>query len=369
MHLGICAQRLVAVQTGVARYLANLLNEWTQRPLPFGRVTLFSPGSLAGPATHYLQVVGGARWPRFVWEHLWTPFQARRHRVDVLFCPGYVVPLGHRGRCVVTIHDVMQEAIPRDFPLSSRLRHAPLYRYSARRADKILTDSVASSRDIQRYYHVPPSRLEVVPLAAETIFRPGPDPDTTALRDRYHLGRAPFILFVGKFSRRRNLPALIEAFARLVRENRFDHRLVLAGVNNLQLPIEQIAQHSGVGARVVQIGYAPDDDLARLYRLADVFVYPSEMEGFGLPVLEAMASGTPVITLRRPVFVEVAGDAVWYAETGTPEALHAAIGAVVGSEALRAELRRKGLERARAFSWATTAQRTLEVLSEVAGRG
>jgi len=366
MHLGICAQRLAIVQTGVARYLANLLAEWTQKPLPFKRVTLFSPRPLMGVAARYSQVIGGTRWPHFVWEHLWIPLQARRHQIDVLFCPGYVVPLGYRGRCVVTIHDVMQAAIPQDFPFSARLHHAPLYRYSARRADKILTVSVASFQDIQSYYRVPPSRIVVIPLAAEATFHPGRDDDGMVVRERYQLGQAPLILFVGKFSRRRHLPALIEAFARLVQQNRVPHLLVLVGVNPLHVPIEQLAQNVGVGNRVVHIGYVPNDDLARLYRSADVFIYPSEMEGFGLPVLEAMASGTPVITLRRPVLIEVAGDAAWYAETGTPAALHAAMEAVVGDNALREELRRKGLERAHAFSWAGTAQRTLEVLLQVA---
>ncbi len=366
MHLGISAHRLAIARTGVARYLASLLAEWAVWPpeeLPFDRITLFSPRPVEAPA-RYRRAIGGGRLPLALWEHGWLPWRARQLGVDLLFCPAYVIPLGYRGaggRAVVTIHDVMQEAIPGEFPFSSRFRHAPLYRSSARRAATILTDSEASRRDIERYYGGPPGRIAVVPLAADPSFHPRPDDDLADLRARYGLGEAPVILFVGKFSRRRNLPALIEAFARLAHDG-CPHLLVLVGVNHLGLPVDELARRAGVGERVVYARFVPDEDLRRLYALADLFVYPSEMEGFGLPVLEAMASGTPAVTLRRPVFEEVAGDAACYAESGTPEALHAAMAGVVTDRARHAELRRKGLERARAFSWTTTARRTMDVL-------
>lgn len=363
MHLGICAQRLTSVRTGVARYLSNLLSEWSRMGLPFDRITLFAPQPVAA-APIYAQVTGGARWPRFAWEHAWIPLQARRHKVDLLFSPGYVLPLGWRGRGVVAIHDVMQEAIPEDFPRSSRLRHAPLYRSSARRATHVLTISEASSRDLQHYYRLAPDRISVIHLAADPQFSPAEETDPT-LRERYGFGKAPLILFVGKFSRRRNLPALVEAFARLIHEQQLAHKLILVGVNHLQLPIMELAHRLGVGDRVIHTDFIQDADLVQLYRLAELFIYPSEMEGFGLPLVEAMASGTPVITLRRPVLVEVAAEAAYYANTGTPEDLHAAMVAVLTDSRLRDQLCRKGLERARMFSWTNTARQTMDILYSV----
>ena len=369
MRLGICALRLVATRTGIARYLENLLREWETLTPPFERVVLFSPEPL--PEPHFEQVHGGANWPTFLWQHAWLPAQAKRHGIDLLFCPGSVIPIGYRGRCVVTIHDVLQEEIPEDFPWSSRVRHAPLYRYSARRADRILTDSDASRRGILQHYRVHPDNVVAVPLAADPKFRlDSRDPvAASVVRKRYGLGEDPLILFVGKFSRRRNIPALVEAFALLAGSGRYPHRLVLVGPNHLHQPIEQQAHDLGVGDRVTVTNFVPDDDLVALYGLADLFVYPSEIEGFGLPVLEAMAAGVPTIALRRNVFEEVAGDAITYAEAGTATQLGAAMAALLDDNQLRARLRRRGLERASTFSWTRTAQRTLEVLVDVASRG
>jgi glycosyltransferase involved in cell wall biosynthesis len=228
----------------------------------------------------------------------------------------------------------------------------------------VLTISEASSRDLQHYYGLAPERISVIHLAADPQFSPAEENDAT-LRERYGLGQAPLILFVGKFSRRRNLPALVEAFARLVHQQQLPHTLILVGVNHLHLPILELARQLGVGERVIHTDFIQDADLVRLYRLADLFIYPSEMEGFGLPLVEAMASGTPVITLRRPVLVEVAAEAAYYANAGTPEDLHAAMAAVLTDRTMHDDLRRRGLERARVFSWANTARQTMDVLYSV----
>lgn len=365
LHLGIDALRLARPQTGVARYLANLLREWAGGEMPFARITVFAPSPHAAIPSAW-EAIGGPRRSGAAWQHAWLPVQARRRRVDLLFCPAYIAPLGYRGRYVVTIHDAIQEARPADFSLAGRVRHAPLYRVSARGAGHILTDSAAAADDIRHHYGTPAAQITAVPLAAESLFHPRPAATLATTRARYGLDDRPFVLFVGKLSPRRNLPALLDAFASIVREEGLPHRLVLAGLNHHDLPIARLARELGIADRLRFPGYIPDEDLASLYAAADLFAYPSEMEGFGLPILEAMASGAPVLTLRRGAMAEVAGEAACYADDGSSAALRRGMAPVLRDGALRADLRRRGLARAAAFSWGETARRTLAVLDAVA---
>lgn len=365
MHLGICAQRLGAVRTGVARYLAGLLGEWATASLPFTQVTLFAPTALAAPA-RFGQANGAASLHPFLWEHLWLPQQARRLKIDLLFCPSYVLPLGWNGPAVVTIHDVIQEAMPKDFPLMARLTRAPLYRRSARRAALVLTDAQATVAAISHYYKVPTERIQAIPLAADARFHADSSHDDQAgLRARYGLGGDPFILFVGKLSRRRNLSALLTAFQQIA--GQLPHRLVLVGVNHLRLPIAAQAAALGLSGRVIQTDFVPDADLAMLYRAADLFVYPSEMEGFGLPLIEALASGLPVVTLHRPVIVEVVGDAALTLAQASPALLAEAMLGLLTDRARHSALAQRGIVRAKRFSWTFTSQATMNQLARASG--
>lgn len=368
LHLGVSALRLLGPLTGVGRYLRNLLRAWAASPLPFARVTLFVPEGLPDellPARSILEecVVPG-RVPPAIWEHLRLPRYIRD--VDVLFCPSYVAPLTYRGRFVVTIHDMLQESRPGDFPWMSRIRHAPLYRRSARRARMVITDSEASAGLIRGHYGVEDERLRVLPLAPDPNFGPEPRASDAEVRARLGVGDAPLILFVGKLSRRRHVLDLIAAFAGLRADGAVAYRLVLVGLNSAGLPVRKSLSRHGLSDVVVHLPQVSDDDLAALFRMAVVFVYPSEEEGFGLPLLEAMASGTPVITLRRPVLVEVAASAAWYTDSGSPDALLGALRTLLSDPSLRESLRRRGLDRATAFSWTTTARRTMEILHDVA---
>lgn len=367
LHLGISALRLMGVQTGVARYLASLLNEWAEDSQPFDRITLFAPSPVAA-SSHFDQVIGGERWPRALWEQCWLPWQALRADVDCLFCPSNTLPLGYPGPSVLTLHDMLLETLPEEFPWSGRLRFSLLHRLSARRATRLLTDSESCRWEINQIYNLPIERITTVPLASAACFSET-EPIPTDLVGRLGLDGRPFILFVGKFSPRRNLPALIAGFGQLVREHGLPHCLVLAGPNHRALPVAELAQQAGVVDRVVTTNFISDQELAGLYQLAELFVYPSEMEGFGLPILEAMACGTPVVTLRRSVLVEVGGEAACYIDTATPATLAAAMWRVIGDPAYRLELEQRGRRRAATFSWRSTAQQTMTILSGVARSG
>lgn len=364
-HLGVDAERLSGTRAGVARYLAALLAEWARADLPFERVTLYTPSPIPPellPARHRYSIrVLPSRGPRGAWAH-WTLSRAAQE-ADVLFCPSYVVPLAYRGRSVVTIHDTIHETMPETFPRRTLWTRRPLYRLSARRADLVLTDSESSKRDVERAYGLPEARVVAIPLGVGGAFRGVAAAERERVRNRYGLGSSRFVLFVGKLSRRRNLPTLARAFADLPHA---DALLVLAGENHLGLPLEELAAELGIAERVRVLGHVPDGDLPALYAAATVFAYPSSYEGFGLPVVEAMAAGTAVLTVDNSSLGEVAGDAALVLADVTVDSLTDGLARLLADEGLRHELERRGEERSRAFSWPETARRTIDAIASVA---
>jgi glycosyltransferase involved in cell wall biosynthesis len=345
-HLGVDAQRLVGSRAGVARYLASLIREWASMELPFGRVTLFTPAELPADVVHPFDVEI-VRGPSL---RLWGQWQLPRaaRGADLLFCPAYVAPLRYRGRYAVVMHDALLEVLPGAFSRQA-LRRRGLYRRSADRASLVLAPSEASKRDLERVYGLEPGRVRAIQLGVDDRFRNAVEGD---VRARYGLGDQPLILFVGKLSRRRNLPNLVGAVAKL----RSDHVLVLAGEDHLGLGLE--------GDRLRVLGFVPDDDLPALYRAAEIFVYPSDYEGFGIPVLEAMAAGTPVVTLENSALAEVAGDAAVLLPNAGVDELAAAFERLAADPALRADYAARGRERAARFTWTETARRTIDALRE-----
>jgi glycosyltransferase involved in cell wall biosynthesis len=265
---------------------------------------------------------------------------------------------------VVTTHDTLHELLPGTFPWRTRYRPW-LYRHCARRADAVLTDSEASRAQVVRLYGIPPAQVHAVPLAADAAFAFA-DPAAPPVRLRHRLGDGPLVLFVGGFARRRNLPALVRAFARCRGLLPPDSRLVLAGDNPLGVPIADIAQRAGAGGAVHVLGHVPDDELRALYQAASVFVYPSDHEGFGLPVLEAMAAGTPVITLDNSSLGEVVGGAGMLLPRADEELLADAMRRMLCDGRLRGACAEQGRRRAAMFSWVRTARQTMDVLAGVA---
>ncbi len=349
LHLGVDAQRLVGSRAGVARYLASLIREWASMDLPFERVTLFTPAALPADVEHPFEVEI-VRGPSL---RLWGQFQLPRaaRKVDLLFCPAYVAPLRYRGRYAVVMHDALLEVLPQAFSRQA-LRRRGLYKRSAQRATLVLAPSEASKRDLERVYELEPERVRAIPLGVDNRFRAASEDDARRVREEYGLGDRPVILFVGKLSKRRNLPNLVESVERL----RSDHLLVLAGEDHLGLGL--------AGERLRVLGFVPDDDLPALYRAAEIFVYPSDYEGFGIPVLEAMAAGTPVVTLDNSALAEVAGDAAVLLPSAGVDELAGAFERLAADPSVRADYAARGRERAAGFTWTETARRTIEALRE-----
>ncbi len=365
--LSVDGLRLLGPRTGVGRYVEYLLREWDASPAPFERIRLFTPRALDGGLAFGRGVehrVVPGRFGDAYWEHVLLP---RAHASgDLLFCPGYVVPALARGKVVVTHHG-SYEAIPEAFPLWSRVKSRALYQWSARRADVVITVSASSRADIVRFYGIPESKIRVIPVGVDDAFRPlGATAAVDVARRRYFSDGRPFILFVGKLTQRRNVPQLVEAFARARSARSISHGLVLIGPNSAGHDLAALARRFGVVDSVVHRDYATHEELVPAYNAAELFIYPSSYEGFGLPVLEAMACGTPAIALRNSAFLEFADGAARLAPTGSADDLFRAIDEVLGSRDLREEMRRAGLERAAGYRWKPIAARTMDVLAEVA---
>jgi glycosyltransferase involved in cell wall biosynthesis len=363
-HLGVDTQRLLGSRAGVARYLASLLREWSGTELPFGRVTLFTPAGLpddALPKGHPFEVRVVPGTSRRLWGQWQLPRAAADVDVDLLFCPAYVAPVSYPGRYAVVMHDALMEVLPEAFTRRALLRRR-LFRRSAQRAFRVLAPSDASKRDLERAYGLDPARVFAIRLGVDDRFGRSSDEDEQRVRDRYGLGPRPVVLFVGKLSRRRNIPNLVRAVGELRSRGNSQHLLVLVGEDHLGLDLEGL----GLGDALHVLGFVPDEDLPALYRAAETFVYPSNYEGFGLPVLEAMASGTPAVTVDSSSLAEVAGDAAVLLPRPGVEELADALERLASDAALREEYGARGRARAAEFRWSETARRTIEVLAEAA---
>lgn len=263
----------------------------------------------------------------------------------------YVIPPGYRGRSVVTVHDLSFELHPELMPLRDRLLFRTLVPRSVVRADRVLAVSEWTKRDLVERYGIAEEKIVVTPNGVDEIFRPqGAAPD-----------RPPYALFVGAIQPRKDPLTALEALAL----SGDDLELVVVGpekrgADEVQAAVRRLELES----RVEFAGHVELEELAALYRGAACLVFPSRYEGFGLPMLEAMASGTPVVAAKTGAVPEIAGDAAVLVEPADPAALARGIEQALAD---RERLVAAGLERARRFSWADTARRTLGVYRELAG--
>ena len=300
-------------------------------------------------------------------EQVHVPWVLHRERPDVYHAPHYVLPAGVRCRSVVTIHDCIHLMFPQYLPNRAAYAYARASMWAAaRRSDRILTVSEASKRDILHFFNVQPEKIVVVYNAIDEHFRVTPaEEDVARVRERYQLDHQ-FILYVGNIKPHKNLVRLIEAFAELRRTGFDEVKLLIIGDQISKLPALRRAVHGHKLHKHVRfLGYVSDQTLGVLYRLASAFVFPSLYEGFGLPPLEAMASGTPVVISNVSSLPEVAGDAAVLVDPYDVESIVDGMRRILSDPALAAELRRKGVERAREFSWERSVAKTRQVYQQV----
>ena len=370
MRVAIDARKLH--DFGIGTYIRNLLRHLARIDRENEYVLLCQQSDMGVAATlgENFRVVLEPADNYSIAEQIHVPWVLMREKPDVYHAPHYVLPVAVRSRSVVTIHDCIHLMFPQYLPNRAAYAYARGAMWSAaRRSDRILTVSEASKRDILHFFNVPPDKISVVYNAIdERIWEEPPPEDIARVRERFQLDQR-FVLYAGTIKPHKNLVRLIEAFAQL-RKGEFEElKLLIIGDEISKLPALRRAVHSyKLHKHVRFLGFLPDETLAALYRLASLFVFPSLYEGFGLPPLEAMASGTPVVTSNVSSLPEVAGDAAVLVDPYDVSSIVEGMRRVLSDSALANELRRKGLIRARDFSWERSVARTHEIYQLVGGR-
>lgn len=300
-----------------------------------------------------------------VWMHVLLPWQVYHVKVDILHMPANVIPMFLSCPTVVTILDTILLQTPQHFTFWHRNYSRIFVPLAAKYASMILTISEQSKRDIVRQLNVSPDKVSVTYPAASPGFRPVSERGIAKVKQRYSLDS--FILTVGTLEPRKNIIRLLQAFA-LLRDRGISCQLVHAGPRGwLFDDVLAEVKRLGLWQSVRFLDRVPLDDLVGLYNSASVFVYPSLYEGFGLPVLEAMSCGCPVITSNTSSLPEVIGDAGIMVDPRDVQQLANVMQRVLKDEALAHNMRQQGLERASLFSWQRCAQETLNVYRQVLG--
>ncbi len=379
MHIAFNGWFWDQTNTGSGQYLRRLLHHL--RALDAGlKLTLVLPPHNNTPDdlprdVNIITTGNGERathWAKVWFEQRTFPQLARRAGADIAHVPYWGPPLASPVKVVTSVLDV----IPLIFPLYSRGILARLYLSlvgtAARDSQHIITISESSKIDIEQYLQIPPERISAIYLAPDTRFHPKADAEQDAqVRAKYSLPD-PFILYLGGFDRRKRLDALLYAYTYIVQAEGDQYPLVIAGREpqwgTPMFPdMRAYADKLGISPHLRWIGHVDEADKAALYRMAKVFVFPSEYEGFGLPVIEAMACGTPVVAQNIDVFDEICGDAAFLVDDA--RGMAGAILALLNQPPLHAAMSNQSIGRASQYHWRKTAQQTLKVYEYVAQLG
>jgi glycosyltransferase involved in cell wall biosynthesis len=356
---------------GIGTYVRNLLRHLSRVDQTTEYVVLCrgTDSQLVDELGENFRAVPEASPGYSVREQITVPRDLRREGADLFHAPHYVLPPLTPCKSVVTIHDCIHLRFPQYLPNRLGYAYARSFLWVAtHRSNRVMTVSEASKRDILEYFSIPPEKIDVIYNGIDERFGEPPAEDAVKrVRERYQLD-GPFVLYAGNIKPHKNLGRLIAAFD-ILRQSGPEFaqvKLVIIGDEISKYAALRHAVHRHKLHKHVRFfGFVPAQTLAILYRLADVFVFPSLYEGFGLPPLEAMASGTPVITSNVSSLPEVVGDAAVLIDPLQPEAIADALRRVLSDSALRDNLRQRGLKRARQFSWEQSVRRVRQIYGEV----
>lgn len=352
MRIGIDAHSLEENRTGVGRYLFNLLKEWKNLDL-----VLYFKKKIPDDISNG-KVLNTSSNALFM--HYYLPKAAKKDKVDILFCPGYVAPVFYKGKIALALHDIIYEARPDLYNWPSvfdKILLKKVSKISAKKADVIFACSQFTKDEIIKYYKIRPEKIFVIPLAVDEKFIKNVGHPTSHItshiKKKYGI-KNKFIFYVGAIINRRFIPETIRAFANIT-DKLPEYQFLIGGTNYASLKINQKG--------VIYIDYIDENDLNILYNAADLFIWLSSYEGFGLPPLEAMASATPVITTKMGSLSEVVDEAALFVENPKDiNEISEAIYKGLTDGNLREKLIRKGLEQVKKFSWQKTAEETLKIL-------
>ncbi|RMF03258.1 MAG: glycosyltransferase family 1 protein [Chloroflexi bacterium] len=370
MQIGIDYTAALKQGGGIGRYTRGLITALAQLDTRNHYTLLTTPDApragldvfLAHPNFDAKTYPLPERWMTIGWHRLYLPIPVEWFSgpVELFHSPNFILPPARRAKTLLTVHDLSFIRHPQGAVDKLRRWLEKVVPRSLARANHVLADSRSTKIDLQEIYGVPAQKITVVGAGVEARFRPVTDPATLqAVQKKYNLPPR-FILGLGTLEPRKNFTGLIRAFEQSpVRETH--HLLIAGGKGWLYDDIFAAAEQSAAAERIHFAGFVADDDLPALYSLADIFAYPSHYEGFGIPVAEAMACGTPVICANNSSLPEVAGNAAVLVSANDTGALAAALQQLATDYSLREELVRRGFEQARIFNWPNAAQRLLNV--------
>ncbi len=382
MHIGMLAHLLSFDegyrQAGVSRYIEYLLSYLPAELGMEDRITVFA-GARARDRERRSAMPSSIRWRwtqwptgrvpvRILWEQLAAPVYCRSGQVDVVHGPVNVVPLAGRVPGIATIHDLAFLAYPEQYPSIQRRYLKTMTRLSARHARRVITVSEFTRQDVISRLDVPDDRVTAVPNGVDPSFFPRTATvELERFRREYRLPDQ-FLLFVGTLQPRKNLIGLLRAFATIPKPARVPLYVVGAPgwmYHDIYAEVSQL----GIANEVHFPGYAASGTLPLWYSASTAFVYPSFYEGFGLPVLESMACGTPVVASNRTSLPEVVGDAGLLVDPDDTEEIAGALETILNDENQRRELAARALKRAARFTWNRTARETVAVYRQVVNEG
>ena len=354
---------------GVSNYSRNLLTALTAQDNGHALTVFLNdrnfrcPQGAPGLELRYTRWPAGAPLPRIIWEQTALPLAAWTAQADLVHGLVNTLPLAMNVPGVVTVHDLSFLRLPERFLWHKRLYLASLCRASVLKARRVIAVSRQTAADVRSHFGVDSRRVEVVYNGVGGKFRPLPAEEATAFRQR--MGLPPrFLLYLGTLEPRKNLSHLLRAYAGWQADSATGREvaLVLAGAKGWHYQdIFRLVAELGLTGQVHAPGFVPEQELCLLYNAAGGFVYPSLFEGFGLPVLEAMASGTPVICSDAPSLQEVAGDAALIVPAQDQSALQDAFERLFTEHGLAAQLQERGIRQAGRFSWERAAAETIDV--------
>lgn len=305
-------------------------------------------------------------WDQFIFPHYAVPRANRQFRPDVIHHTNNIVSFWGKVPAVVTIHDMTPFLIPETFRKSHGMYQRAYFRFAARKAVKIITVSENSRQDICNILNVPPEKVVVAPLAVDLVCPKG---GVTSLLHRLRKKnglKSPFILYVGAIHPRKNVARVVRAFAQLKKTKRIPHKLIIAGEFRwMPDQVMKEIENAKIAEHCLFLKDLTDPELACLYSSCEMLVWPSLYEGFGLPVLEAMSLGAPVVTSNCSSLPEVAGDAALLVDPRSIDEIANAMWRILNEPDLANRLREKGRHRASQFSWVKTAQILANVFESV----
>lgn len=378
MKIGIMGQLLKGYYSGVENHILNLTLHVAAYDTDNEYTFYVDPGALDRRTVEALRScnvkIRNTRFDtrrrvlRFAWEQGLLPFLATRDGIDLLHAPGYVAPLFCSIPTVVTIHDVIALKFPRYCRTGNALHYRAVMPLAARRAARVITVSENSKKDIIEELNVEEDRIDVVPNGIDPAFRRIEDTALLSrMRGAYGLPNK-ILLFVGNLEPKKNIRCIIESFHELKKTRSVPHKLVIVGRRGwLYRKLGRTVAELDLGRDVLFVGNVTREDLVLLYNAADVFLFPSLYEGFGMPPLEAMACGTPVVTSNTSSLPEVVGGAAITVDPRDVGALTEAVLAVMNDAGLREDLIHRGLERASMFTWDRAARQTAAVYRTAVG--